>query len=365
MMPRSRKKWFRLTALILSTVLALILLEFAVRIVSPLNYFSPYLLQPYASFNIEPGLRYSSPRTRFSTNQWGMRGDDPPLLNWNSHVTILAVGGSTTLCQYLDDRKVWPYLFQEMLSEEGYKAWVGNCGMDGHTTRGHIHVMEQVVARVKPDFVVLLVGVNDLSLSLTTEESERPMPAELAAYRTFSGIRLFQIARLWYKAATTRTFLANDVGHWNYTPRSLGPNGRDHPTDLSQLPEFRRNVKKLIASAKEIGTTPIFMTQPMLYGDDERWEDVKGEFFWISEPRFKRLSAKSMWELQQIYNRELIAICEENEVPVLDLAAMIPHDETHFYDPVHFTDVGSQAVAQALAGFMLEKGLLGERGPDL
>ena len=57
---------------------------------------------------VMPGV--SAP-TRFSINRDGIRGD--PL--GNHALRILAVGGSTTECLYLDDQKAWPALLQRRL----------------------------------------------------------------------------------------------------------------------------------------------------------------------------------------------------------------------------------------------------------
>ena len=95
-----------------SFVFALGLSETALRFVSPSKYhvWPPglgYTFRP--SPEIMPGIEGDS---RFSINDDGLRGY--PLSNGEAY-RILAIGGSTTECLYLDDAEAWPYLWQTIL----------------------------------------------------------------------------------------------------------------------------------------------------------------------------------------------------------------------------------------------------------
>src|SRR5688572_20218042 len=55
----------------------------------------------------------------FSINSSGIRGDD---FSNDQRYRILAVGGSTTVCSYLDDLEAWPHLLQRQLNVKlGFK----------------------------------------------------------------------------------------------------------------------------------------------------------------------------------------------------------------------------------------------------
>ena len=74
--------------------------------------------------DVMPGVRGP---TRFITNSLGIRGDE---FAESQQYRILAVGGSTTECVYLDQDRAWPSLIQRILAEAtGLRVWVGNVGI--------------------------------------------------------------------------------------------------------------------------------------------------------------------------------------------------------------------------------------------
>lgn len=55
------------------------------------------------------------------------------------------------------------------------------------------------------------------------------------------------------------------------------------------------------------------------------------------------------------YNATLLEVCRQTSVECIDLAAMLPKDETTFYDDVHFNETGSRRVAQVVADYLLRQ----------
>lgn len=45
----------------------------------------------------------------------------------------------------------------------------------------------------------------------------------------------------------------------------------------------------------------------------------------------------------------MLEVCADRRVECLDLAAMLPKDDTVFYDDVHFNEAGAERVAAAVA----------------
>ena len=105
--------------------------------------------------DILPGVQGDA---RFVINSSGIRGDE---LADDQNYRILAIGGSTTECAYLDQGETWPYLLQNRLARVmGQKVWVGNVGKSGMNTRDHIlHTKYLLPQFPKIDAVLLLVGV--------------------------------------------------------------------------------------------------------------------------------------------------------------------------------------------------------------
>lgn len=174
-------------------------LEITIRIISPANIFHPMLLlRPKVKIKFNVSLNGVSPTGSYSTNKWGLRGDEPPL-KWDEYYTIITVGGSTTLCFYLDDHKTWPYLLQEKLRQKYPKVWVGNGGLDGNTTRGHLIFMQHVIPKIKPNAVIFLIGLNDLGLSIDAGRRRYGTPFEKSNLKRWlwGRSRLVQVLYIW------------------------------------------------------------------------------------------------------------------------------------------------------------------------
>src|SRR6185503_10261687 len=73
--------------------------------------------------------------SRFRVSSLGFRGDEDP---GEGALALLALGGSTTECLYLDQAEAWPALLEDELARAlGRKVWVANAGRSGRTTRDH------------------------------------------------------------------------------------------------------------------------------------------------------------------------------------------------------------------------------------
>jgi lysophospholipase L1-like esterase len=310
---------------------------------------------------LHPVLRGLSPVAMHTTNRWGLRGDEPPLQNWKDTATIVAIGGSTTLCFYLDDHKTWPYLVQEKLRTAGFNAWVGNGGLDGQSTRAHIVFMEKVIPKIRPKAVIFLTGINDLGFSITESvrvlgnKFDREQIWNQNAKAILFRSRVAQLVYVWKQILWDKVEVVTANPHHDYLPRPLGADPGPMPADvrplLPGLPEYRDNLKKLIALARASGARPIFMTQPLLFETTPYWEKMDGGIYWMRKVRSK-VSAAMMRKFLDAYNQELLTVCAEEKVDCLDLARLIPSTPKFYYDTMHFTEVGNQLVSDLVARFL-------------
>src|SRR6266511_1833134 len=150
----------------LSTVL---LCEFTFRTLV-FNSHKYYVWPPNYSeqFSPEPGVMVGiGTIARFRTNTEGIRGRE-----WaadrDGEYRILAIGGSTTECLYLDQDKTWEALLESELgtTADGRQVWVGNAGRSGLNTRDHVAFMKLAIDQYDVDAIVILIGANDLLLRL-------------------------------------------------------------------------------------------------------------------------------------------------------------------------------------------------------
>lgn len=362
---RARKAAVRGLLLLCSTLLTALLLEVALRIALPGSVFDPALdLRPHLRLTLHnsdlPGVDSTG---AYSTNKWGMRGEEPPR-DWDGWFTIVCVGGSTTQCFELDDSKAWPWLLQGDLRRAEPLTWVGNGGLAGHSTRAHIVFMREVISVVRPDMVVFLIGNNE---KVNYNLGERPELAAIGLTTTTFGYRLFCASRLVQVLYSIKKAWIDEVPVQN-TPWAsrlritpMDEPEMELPEDLHDLlmdPDFtRNNVRELIALAREYGVVPVFLTQPMLYEDTPYWRTILGQRS-NSGAHPGSLSAATWWRLLATVNADVIDVCREEGVACYDLASVVPHAPEYFFDDIHFSEAGSGMVADSVAAFLLGSGLV-------
>ena len=390
MSPRSRKD--RLYAVVLvfaSLIVAIVLSEIVLRLLSSDQYYvwHPGLQQTFHPVpDTMPGIKGPS---KFSINDSGLRG--VPFSNTQTY-RILAIGGSTTECLYLDDGEAWPYLLQEALNATAGNAervWVGNAGMSGHHTRNHIVQIARLTRQYpKIDAVLLLVGVNDFLLRLSMDELYRPfpgveklMPGEYEALmgKSFSVWpdtdlnhpfikrtaiwRKMRAIKIRYFDPLTTTAIQDNAGQiykkWRMH-RKMASSIRTTLPDLSSaLAEYSRNIDASIDFAKGKGIRVILVTQPYLWRSDLPsdvqsllWTGGIGKY--QDELGHEYYSIQALAKGLKMYNETLLGICRTRNVECIDLESQLVKGTSNFYDDVHFNEAGSQNVAAVFGEYFAQ-----------
>ncbi len=365
--------------LTLSCALALGVAELVLRQILPRGYM---IYQPATSYSFTPVTRIMpgvSGESRFRTNRWGVRADE--LLPTHRH-RILAIGGSTTECLYLDQSETWTQLLQDALERrEGQgSTWVGNAGMSARNSRHHLLALQHLpLDEMSIDVVVVLAGVNDLSIRLSQEDAYNPTALDDGPTRahlmeeTFRGLTYgrahdspLKRTAIWQalrrvKAGWLRDNPgsgAQDAGGsifetWRRHRRSASELRPQLPDLSTALEEYTRNLRSMHAIAKARGVRLIFMTQPTLWRADLPpalenllWFGGVGDFQRL--PGQPYYSAAALRGGLQRYNRAMLDVCRAEAIDCVDLAT-IDQDTSLFYDDVHFNEAGARAVAGVLS----------------
>lgn len=352
----SRKILFAVSLFLASSILSFLVAELLVRLISPPNMFSPYLaLRPHNKMELHVNLAGVSTIALNTTNQWGLRGDEPPE-NWNEYFTIVIIGGSTAQCYYLDDHKTWPYLLQEKVKSYIPKTWVGNGGISGHSTRAHILFVREAVSKIRPKAAVLMVGINDLWYSMNDEARILGSPAEQTGWKYFilGNSRLVQVLFLWKIILFDHVVVLEKSANANFVPEPLDRE-MELPNDLRfllpSLDNYTKNIHTLIADLRRLNVRPVFLTQPLLFDESDRWKSVVGWEYSVGGVKGK-LSAATYAKLLNIFNQELIRTCHADSAEVFDLASEIPHSSEVFYDTMHFNEKGANIVAEKISHYL-------------
>jgi lysophospholipase L1-like esterase len=360
--------------LLLGVGLSLGLLELALRVFNPLGarlWGDRIVLQPNSSQTItnvrNPRL---DPTIHFSRNSLGFRGPEPPR-DFADSLTLLAVGGSTTECWYLSDGKDWPAVLGRRLAERFSDAWVNNAGMEGHSTFGHLLLLDQWIVKLRPKIVLFLVGINDVERedlkagdrALAAGEPADRWDALVGAAARHSAVvaTLVNLGRS--RRAERLNLTHGDVRLRRLPPLPLKPEQRRNTLLLHEqryVPGFRQRVERLLAASRAGGIEPVLVTQPALYG--EGLDDVTGVDLakvTVDNDPEHLLNGSLAWRVLELYNDTSRAIGREQGVFVVDLARRLPKSSRYFYDFVHLTNEGAEAVgdlvAQELCPFLAER----------
>ena len=326
---------------------------------------------------IMPGVRGLS---RFVVNSLGVRGDEPGAAHT---LRMLAVGGSTTQCLYLDQTEAWPQRLQELLTGRAgpdVRVWVGNAGKAGRRLVEHRLQLEQILpAHPELDTVLLLVGANDVNRRLN--EDVRYAPPDLGRPEVREAIldRAFDVrprpyallpprhSAVWGLVARARRSL-EIRRHWQMIEDERGSNYelwrrhraqatriRDRLPDLGPaLDAYAGDLAAVLALARAHGVRVVFMTQPSIYRPD--LPEREARLLWMgwvgerqSDPGQEYYSVAALAEAYAAFNRKLLAFCREAGADCLDLARRLPRDTRSFYDDIHLNEAGAERVARALA----------------
>lgn len=384
------QRLFSILLLCCSTAISLLLGELVLRFALPKSYsiWKPHLEKVFKpKQDVMPGISGDS---RFLINSRGIRGDEfTPTHTYR----ILAIGGSTTECLFLDQTETWSHLLQKTLNENASKhnVWVGNAGLSGKSTRNHIAAMQLLpLEEMKIDAIILLIGINDFSERLARNEDydpnflSKPDGMRKIVDETFTGgshpypgdsflkrTALFQLLRKVKGMAPQKSGqnVIQDAAGQVYVTwrkhRRQATEIRDELPDLSSgLDEYTRNINKMIEIAREKSIRLIFMTQPTMWKRGLP-KELEALLWFGGIGNFQEESGKVYYSWEALengmkkYNAALLKICQEKHVECIDLAPLLEKDTTVFYDDVHFNESGARKVSKALSNHILGRSPFG------
>ena len=295
-------------------------------------------------------------------NSIGFRGPDPPP-DFDDRLTIITVGGSTTECFYLSDGKTWPDQVAGRLSGARDDIWLNNAGLDGHSTHGHLFLLENFLVPLRPRVVVFLVGLNDVAHQGNRFDSGLADNLDL---KPDMGSRIYQSLVETYAVFSVydnwrRTSQADEKGlvHWNLGHDQLKWSAENAPALQAEqieaelethrktyLEKYRKQLEAMVTVCKRNGIQPVFLTQPALYGDaldDETGID-------LGRMAVGPLNGLAKWQTLELYNGVTREVARNRKVQLIDVARKMPKSTRLFYDHHHVTNEGAETIGRIVAG---------------
>ena len=303
--------------------------------------------------NINPKLDAVINNTR---NALGFRGPEWPK-DGKNRLSIITVGGSSTECHFLDDQRTWPYLLGQKLADSLNNIWLNNAGMDGHSTYGHLIMLNDHIKKLHPSVVLFMTGINDVE---TTSPSFHDNLSTKGAWTDFKHYifensevlnLLLNLSRGWrvqkFNNTSHRMIVLSNDQQLNIPDTVINKRLLDQKPYLGA---YRSRLLQLADTCKAHQIMPVFLTQPNQFGTGK--DPLTGanlELFEL-EPR---LNGKLMWGMLEEYNEVVRNLGREKQVPVIDLARLLPKNSVYFYDASHFTNAGAEKVASLVAAALI------------
>jgi len=359
--------------LVLALAAAELVLRLALRSADRYYVYPPGLTQSFeASPDLLPGV---SGIARFIVDAEGLRGDE---LEAGHTFRVLAVGGSTTQCLYLDQDEAWPQRLQQLLAPRLTAVWVGNAGKAGRRTREHVLQVHYLLRQIPDvDVLLLLVGANDVMRRLADGPRyavpdlddpavvERLIPRAFDRYPRRFGFFPPSRTALWALPSRARA-AASTVRHWDHLEDRSGSHYAkrrreraearildDLPDLASAVGEYTRNLEVIAADGRAHGARVIFMTQPTAYRDD--LPEAHRRLLWMGAAREEReggapayYSVEALARAFRLFNAALLDACPRLGVECIDLESLVPKDTGALYDDMHFNEAGAERVARIL-----------------
>jgi lysophospholipase L1-like esterase len=331
-----------LKALLFGCIVALVLCEIVLRIYNPFATYTKQgrLVLPANQKAVfeNKWISQLDKQIYYSRNSLGFRGPEPTdsISKLNSIITI---GGSTTECRFLSDSLTWPYVLGEALKDSIPKLWINNAGIDGHSTFGHLHLLKEYVLKLKPKYILLLTGVNDV-------ETEKPESFDLLNDNRihFTSVNQF------LKSVLIKTEIGSTIFQF-YSIRLAYKKGLIHKgIDFKTLPDTTLSdvyMQEIITLCKTNGIKPILLTQPSLYGayiDSATGIKMDTKF----DPADGNIK-NNILQQQVLEEYNNVVRSFQNQTAVIDLSKLMPKNTAYYYDFIHFNKKGAAKVAALLS----------------
>jgi len=275
----------------------------------------------------------------YKRDAYGLRGTYPGL----GEIDVLTLGGSTTDQKFITEGQTWQDV---MARESGLK--VVNAGVDGQSSYGHVRAFQSWFPHLpglKVRYFLFYVGYNDLFVEpgWNTDRLRGDSWAEQLRSRS-ALVQLFNTLSGWARARQTQ------IGHGacRLEPKDCDrePLLKDHKRLFAQrLEAYRANLEQLVASSRQLGATPVFVTQTC------RWYKVQdGKLIGNRETLHidgHTLNGIDVYYLLDALND--VARSVKGAV-VLDVAREVEFTDEDFYDLAHNTPPGAEKLGRFLAG---------------
>lgn len=311
-------------------------------------------------FEAEPGLPGMKGVTRWTTNNLGFRGDELVSPKPVDELRVFLIGGSTTECLIVDDADSLDAVVQRTMQErvaDRAQVRVYNAGISGDRSDDHVAILTQRIVHLQPDIIVVFAGINDLLAAIHGHDylhlpTQRPPPWMMLATQS-------QLGRLAYYTVKLKLpvqELAQDelivTGYQYGVKRQKSARAASGPPTFDTR-GYANNLRTLAGLAAGHGIPLIFITQQTTWNSDV--DSTAKDWQWMLNVDDVRYAEDDMHHALERMNDSMRQIADSLDVPLYDLARLMPKSTEFFYDDVHFNTNGARVAGTQLAAVILER----------
>jgi lysophospholipase L1-like esterase len=340
------------------TLLVLACLEFTLHIYNPFSSRvknGEIILPKNTSYKITlPYYQGLDTQITHSKNSLGLRG---PEINKSETLKIICMGGSTTECFYLNDGKDWPNILGSKIKNDFPKSWLNNAGMDGQSSFGNIQMLKQYILKLKPNYIILMCGLNDMGLEAPSNFDENK--SILKKVYNFLEIpsTIINISRAGKakKAGLNHQFIS-DISKAEKLKMDDTAVMRCLKKEEKYLTGYKNRLGEFAKICQDNNIKLIFVAQTILFSDEE---DLFTNVY-LGDVKTGQINGKTRAYILKMYNKVTFDFAASMGLPFINLAARLPKDSRFFYDGYHFTNDGAEISAGIIYDEIVSKNLIPE-----
>jgi lysophospholipase L1-like esterase len=298
---------------------------------------------------LQPGARLDGWLAEITVNAMGFRGAEIEASKPDNALRIWCLGGSTTFDIYApEDASAWPARVGALVqaARPDRRVEVVNAGIPGETLSGNTEDLRDIGPRVRPDYVVIYAGPNDLRDVLDPAPrppvagqpaAGKPPPARPLSvpWRERLDFALLRVADRWGQA--------QGFGRTDFPDRRL---------DDAQITELRRRVLAAVDAATALGARAVLATHAFRAAEDATGETARRQAG--ETAALLRMPPEASIAAFRTYNQLITTLARERGLPLADVRAAVPPDPELWGDATHFAAPGSAAAAEVVARALLE-----------
>ncbi|MBN1871981.1 MAG: hypothetical protein JW800_05350 [Candidatus Omnitrophica bacterium] len=282
---------------------------------------------------------------------------------------ILILGGSTSM--------YYPNLLREFIQEHhpSRKIEILNGSNHWYTAKHSLITYVTYYYLWKPDLVVIMHGINDLSRSFSPRDWAIGEYDDLWNHYYGASIKGARPGLLIYRQYLYKEYLSPFAYAW-FSNLRFGEREREMDYPLGRyvsIDKFRQYLISLLKYVKGDGADIMLVSQPSIYKSHmEGYEKVYKTLRWhifntpLNDAQIEYPSAASLENAMNEINKIVSDMAISEGVFFVDAAGAFPKDRDYFIDDLHYTDKGSRLMAEIIgekiiASSIIEKSLPGEK----